>query len=559
MQHSELIKSIKYECQDLNLLYVEDDLVLRESTELLLKKFFKSIDLAENGEDGLNLYKNKKYDIVITDIMMPKMNGREMSKLIKELNPQQAIIVMSAYEDSKYFLEFIDIGIHKFIPKPPVLDKIFNSIIDVAININNAKKVAKLSEQMKQDLHGNKELLSNIIDTIPVRIFWKDIDSKYLGCNTLFANDAGLGSEDDLIGKNDFELVWKNYAEEYVSDDKYVMQSNKSKVNYEEKQVTSDGDIIWLLTSKIPLKDEDEKVVGILGTYQDITERKKSEEELLTYKDKLEDLVSIRTKELESSISDLKGAQTQLIESEKMASLGSLVAGIAHEINTPLGLGLTGITHVQTITKDIDIKFKEKTLQEKNLKAYLEDVGILSESMRLSLVGAAELIRSFKQIAVDQNTEIKRDFYLHKYIDTVILSLHNILKKTDINITNNISDELKLYSYAGVFSQIFTNLINNSIIHGFGESKKGSIIIDTKIEDDNIKILYTDDGQGMNEHTAKHIFDPFFTTNMGQGGSGLGMNIVFNLITQKLNGTINLISEVGKGVKFEIDFSLKSV
>jgi len=557
MKHTELIKFLKDECQTLNLLYVEDDIELCENTENLLKPFFKSVTIANNGEVGLSIYKNGLYDIVLTDILMPKMDGREMSRLIKSINPRQVIIVMSAHEDSEYFLELIDIGIHKFIPKPPSLTHLFRAITEAAIDINNAKKVAKLSDEMREDLHDNKELLRNIIETIPARIFWKDRDSVYLGCNSLFANDAGVKSQDGVIGKRDFELAWKNQASKYIKDDKDVINSKKEKIDFEEEQTQSDGKTIWLSTSKVPLKSEDGEVVGILGIYSDITERKNNQNELLLYKDKLEELVAIRTQELENSISDLTNAQQQLIESEKMASLGSLVAGVAHEINTPVGLSLTGITHIQTLTDTMSKSFNDGTIKQSGLRRYIEDISELSESMRLSLISAAELIKSFKKVAVDQNTELKRKFQLQDYINDVLLSLGNVLKKTNIKIDNLVPVNLEMNSYPGIISQIMTNLITNSITHAYDEDSVGLIVIDAHIMDDSMEIIYKDNGKGMDKHTAKHIFDPFFTTNMGQGGSGLGMSIVFNLITQKLKGTIEFNSKEGVGTNFTITVPLE--
>jgi len=557
MMHTELIKSLKDECQTLNLLYVEDDIELCENTEKLLKPFFKSVTVANNGEDGLNIYKNGLYDIVLTDILMPKMGGREMSRLIKGINPSQVIIVMSAHEDSEYFLELIDIGIHKFIPKPPSLTHLFRAITEAAVDINNAKRVAKLSDEMREDLHDNKELLRNIIETIPARIFWKDRESVYLGCNSLFINDAGVKSQDEVIGKSDFELAWKNQASKYTEDDKEVINSKKEKIDFEEEQTQSDGKTIWLSTSKVPLTSEDGEVVGVLGIYSDITERKNSQNELLLYKDKLEELVSTRTQELESSISNLTNAQQRLIESEKMASLGSLVAGVAHEINTPVGLSLTGITHIQTLTDTMSKSFNDGTIKQSGLRKYIEDISELSESMRLSLISAAELIKSFKKVAVDQNTELKRTFYLQDYINDVLLSLGNVLKKTNIKIDNLVAVDLEVNSYPGIISQIMTNLITNSITHAYDEGSVGLIVIDAHIIDASIQITYRDNGKGMNEHTAKHIFDPFFTTNMGQGGSGLGMSIVFNLITQKLKGTIEFNSKEGVGTDFTITLPLE--
>ncbi|HEX5710958.1 MAG TPA: response regulator, partial [Sulfuricurvum sp.] len=273
MEISDLIQNMFTECHSLNLLYVEDDRELSKNTYEMLKSFFRTIVVAYDGEEGLRAYQEMPFDIVLTDIMMPNLDGRAMSRSIRQMNPNQAIIVMSAHEDADYFMELIDIGISKFIPKPPSLQQMFGSIVPTAIDINNAKKIAMLSHEMKQDLAESKELLRRIIDTVPVRIFWKDIESRYLGCNTLFTHDAGLNSHSEILGKNDYELPWRDEAKKSIDDDRYVMTSGNEKLNYDEKVIHKDGTIQWLSMSKVPLKGENGDIIGILGAYVDITEQ----------------------------------------------------------------------------------------------------------------------------------------------------------------------------------------------------------------------------------------------------------------------------------------------
>lgn len=276
MNDNELIQSLHKQSQSLKLLYVEDDLELCENTNAMLEEFFQTIVVAHNGEDGLIAYEKDEFDIVLTDIMMPKIDGREMSRKIREMNPTQAIIVMSAYEDASYFMELIDIGISNFVPKPPSLNQLFSSLLKTCIDINNAKKVAALSEGLKQDLHESKEFLRTIIDSIPVRIFWKDKESRYLGCNKLFATDAGLEDQSGLVGKSDFELPWKAEAEGFVNDDKLVMDTKQNKLSYEEERTDAKGNKAWISTSKVLLRGKDNEVLGTLGNYIDITEHKEN-------------------------------------------------------------------------------------------------------------------------------------------------------------------------------------------------------------------------------------------------------------------------------------------
>ncbi len=287
MTDTQWIQKMFEECGSLNLLYVEDDKGLAQSSEELLKPFFASMKVASNGKEGLEAYQSGSYDIVITDIMMPIMDGKEMAREIRSLNPDQAIIVMSAYEDVNHFRDLIDIGISKFISKPPAFQQLMNSIVTTATEVNNRKKVAQISAELKQDLAENKELLRRIIDTVPVRIFWKDRDFRYLGCNTLFANDAGARSQEEMIGKSDFEMPWHTHAQLYVQEDAEVIESGKAKLHYDEILPLPDGDFLSLSMSKVPLRNEAGEIVGVLGAYSDITEQRKAMEALQEAKNSL--------------------------------------------------------------------------------------------------------------------------------------------------------------------------------------------------------------------------------------------------------------------------------
>ncbi|WP_198262808.1 sensor histidine kinase [sulfur-oxidizing endosymbiont of Gigantopelta aegis] len=289
-------------------------------------------------------------------------------------------------------------------------------------------------------------------------------------------------------------------------------------------------------------------------------------QDLINNKRELENKVQERTKELEASSIELSQAmevlqhsQKQLIESEKMSSLGSLVAGVAHEINTPIGISLTGITHIQSETKTIIDSMKEEILGRNALVDYLEMIDEMSNSMHLSLISAADLIRSFKQVAVDQHIEDKRTFDLREYVDEILRSLHNKIKHTNITIINNISRNVLIHSYAGIYSQVMTNFIMNSINHGFDEGQEGEIIISGKFEGKFLEITYSDTGKGIDSEIIDKIFDPFFTTKLGQGGSGLGLNIVYNLITHKLNGEITCENLLSGGIIMFIKIPLSEL
>ncbi len=263
-----------------------------------------------------------------------------------------------------------------------------------------------------------------------------------------------------------------------------------------------------------------------------------------------------RRVELEQSLDNLKKMQKQLVQSEKMAALGNLVAGVSHEINTPIGAGITYASHFQEITSNMNKNFAEGKITKSGLQEYLELCTEISNGIMINLNRAAELVRSFKEIAVDQTTEDKRTFNLKEYIDEVLLSLKKMIEQNECSIHFECPEELVITSYPGHISQIILNLIMNSLTHAFTDGRVGKIEISVSSDSDLFTILYEDNGVGVTEDIKKQMFDPFFTTKREEGGSGLGLNIVYNIITQSLNGTIDCSNRDDGGIQFTMNIPL---
>jgi len=269
--------------------------------------------------------------------------------------------------------------------------------------------------------------------------------------------------------------------------------------------------------------------------------------------DERSNMLQTTSDELSNSLEMLQKAQHQLVQNEKMAALGNLVAGMAHEINTPIGIGVTASSHMNDRTDEIHRKFEQGTIKKSDFAAYIHDSKESNDIMLSNLRRAAELIGSFKQVAVDQSSEGLRSFELCEYLKEVYNSLIPKLKKTQIQVTIDCPDKIHMHSYPGAVAQIITNLIMNSLIHGFDAGNEGVITISSTVDSQsNVAIIYKDNGKGMDQETISKIFDPFFTTKRGQGGSGLGMHLLYNLITQKLLGTVEVTSEPNGGVAFLI-------
>lgn len=264
--------------------------------------------------------------------------------------------------------------------------------------------------------------------------------------------------------------------------------------------------------------------------------------------------------ELIQTLEKLHQFQRQIVQNEKMASLGDMVAGVAHEVNTPIGLGVTASTMMLDRLSDMRKSFEDKTLKASSLSKFINEGEENLNIIYRNLNRAAELISSFKQVAVDQSSENNRIFSFSKLMDEILMSMRPKLKKINHKINVHCVDNLVVESKAGPINQIMINLIMNSIIHGFEYMDKGQIDISIELVDNTkVSIEFKDNGKGIPEHLRKRIFDPFVTTKRGQGGSGLGMHLVYNLVTQALNGSISIVSEEDQGVQFRILFPVKLV
>ncbi|HEU5282802.1 MAG TPA: ATP-binding protein, partial [Burkholderiales bacterium] len=262
--------------------------------------------------------------------------------------------------------------------------------------------------------------------------------------------------------------------------------------------------------------------------------------------------------ELEQALMRLKLAQSQLVQSEKMASLGSLVAGVAHEINTPVGVGVTAASTLQEWAQRLQQQHADGKMTRSDLERFIGVTADSTQILMTNLRRAAELIRSFKQVAVDQSSDERRRFRLKAYLDEILLSLAPRINRTGHTITVDCPAALELDSYPGALAQIVTNLVTNSLVHAFPDGRRGHIGISAREEPGGIVLRYADNGIGIPPENLRRIYDPFFTTRRGAGGSGLGMHIVYNLVTQRLGGTINATSTLGEGTIFEVRFPARA-
>jgi len=277
--------------------------------------------------------------------------------------------------------------------------------------------------------------------------------------------------------------------------------------------------------------------------------------------DRLERAVQERTAMLEqqnaalsTAMTALREAQSELVRQEKLASLGRLVAGVAHEINTPLGICVTATSHLVQELKLTREELAGGAMTQDSLEEFL---GIVDQSLRILTTNtqrAAALVRSFKQVAVDQSSDAIRSFNLKTYMHEVLLSLQPKLKGRPVLVEVDCAPDIVLDSFPGAVSQILTNMVVNSLVHGFEHEQAGSIVIKAARDGETVVLDYSDDGAGMQADTLAKLFDPFFTTRRGSGGSGLGAHILYNLVTGPLGGTVKVNSAPGQGLRYRLRF-----
>jgi signal transduction histidine kinase len=304
----------------------------------------------------------------------------------------------------------------------------------------------------------------------------------------------------------------------------------------------SDGQYRPFLTRIVPLRDASAAVYGWIGTHIDISERKRSEQEVRRAKEAAE-----------AALQHLRETQNSLIEAEKLAALGRLVAGVAHEINNPLGTSLTVASSLEHRSQLFAAEAERGALKRSSLNEFVEAVRDGSAQLLESLHRAAGLIESFKQVAADRNSSDLRSFDLGRLTEQVVVGLRPALPKHNVTLAARCEPNLAMNSYPGSYGQVLTNLFLNAIAHAFPDDRPGTIDIRVSATGpDDVEIVFTDDGCGMSPDVRRQAFDPFFTTRRHLGSTGLGLHIVYNVVTDRLGGRIDLSTEPDRGTKVRL-------
>lgn len=411
-----------------------------------------------------------------------------------------------------------------------------------------ARQIERREAQLRAIIDQGPSVAVQIYDRQTHVVYWNPASERVLG----FARD-------DAMGRRPVDLYYSPEQQQAFEQAIADIQENGRPIGPMEDRIRwADGQERWIISTVFTIPDPESGEPLFVCMDLDITENKRLESELRAVNASLEERVQQRTlslgkanAELQKALDGLRAAQERLVQADKLAALGSLVAGVAHELNTPLGNALMAVT---TLHDRLDA-FRDRMtagLRRSDLDGFVGQVDTAQTIAERNLHRAAELLTSFKQVAVDQTSSQRRRFDLAELVRENLMTLNPVLKHHPVTVHNDVPPGITLDSYPGPLGQVLTNLIQNALVHAFDGRSAGTIRLSATAQDESVVIRVDDDGVGIPLQARHRVFEPFFTTRLGQGGSGLGLHIVHNIVTGMLGGHIDLDSTEGVGTTFRI-------
>ncbi|HZW14224.1 MAG TPA: PAS domain S-box protein [Noviherbaspirillum sp.] len=418
-------------------------------------------------------------------------------------------------------------------------------------------------KRAEEELRISEQRFSTIFASSPIAMFVTHVSSGYVvkDVNRAFER-LFLRSRESMIGKNTIELGLYCDNADRASLIEELKRTGSTESHREVWMWRGDDSKVLIQFSGHTFTLAGERF-GILAC-DDVTDKRRIENEIRELNANLEQRVVQRTEELQHAnaelaytLETLDMAQEELLRSEKLAALGSLVAGIAHELNTPIGNSLMVASTITDQTQALSHDFRNAGLKRSTLENYIDDAEKAGDILVRNLQRAADLVNSFKQVAVDQTSSQRRAFSVAEAVSEIMLTLWPTLKKTAFVVKQDIPDSIVMDSYPGPLGQVIANLVNNALLHGFEGRQSGTVTISAEAGDTGwMELTVRDDGVGIPAANLNRIFDPFFTTKLGAGGSGLGLNIAHNIVKGILGGRMRVQSEPGAGSTFILSLPL---
>lgn len=519
---------------------VVEDITERKKTEKLLQETeSRFTDFFQNAPIGFHIFGPNQMIIDINNAEL-EMIGYSREEVINRktwtdlIIPQQKAILEQHWKDitSSGSVKNIEYTlIHKDGHHVDVIINASARFDDRGNLINTRGSVIDISERkrMTEQLTQSRQMLKTVLDTINVRVFWKDRNSNYLGCNRLFALDAGLEDPNEIIGKNDYELAWKEQADSYSADDKKVIKSGQSKLKYEEPQTTPEGKSVWLSTSKIPLRDNDNNIIGVLGTYEDITERKVTEQE----RERLMWILEAKNRELESIV---------YTSSHDLRSTIVNVQGFSSELSMTCDQLLTVLN---TIPIPQDTKDTLLKIVQDDIPTEIKYITASASKMDMLINGLLKLSRLGRVVTRPENID------MNSQMSTIIDSMKFQIRESATKVSVENLPPCK--ADVSQITQIFWNLIDNAIKY-LDPQRQGIIEISGSVKDKMSVYCVSDNGKGISPRHQKNIFEVFHRLEPegNVSGEGLGLSIIKRIVDRH-GGDVHVESTPGKGSKFFIE------
>ncbi|MBC3909581.1 ATP-binding protein [Undibacterium umbellatum] len=458
---------------------------------------------------------------------------------------------VKAISDGFRLLQENKFDISRPLPLPTGQDE----ITELVAWFNAFLETLQMRQRHEQELTQSEYKFSAIFQLSPMALALIRIENgEFVDVNNFWLMQFGFQRE-DVVGKRsrDFGLwVDLKQRENMVT----TLQTANNLDRFEVQQRRKDGRILICELFGRPIEFQHEKLY--IFCCVDITRQREAEQQILEINQQLESRVHSRTmvleqtnRELAAAMNTLNRTKDELVRSEKLAALGSLVAGIAHELNTPIGNSVTVASTLQDESAILRATLESGKLRRSSIDNYLATITTGAELLMRNLGNAHELISSFKQVTVDQSSNQRRPFMLKETLEEIVATLVPMYKKSGHNMHCELVSGVMMDSYPGPLGQVITNFVTNALSHAFEGRSNGMMTLKARmLNPEQVEIIFSDNGTGISDEHHSRVFDPFFTTKLGKGGSGLGMSIAYNIVTSILGGAISLQSRVGEGSSF---------
>lgn len=547
--------------KSLNILVVEDDPVSMALLESLLSKALTNINeliSAETLETAIDHLNEHSCDIVLLDLNLPDSTGLNTLKSITEISNGAAIVVITGDYDDDVGLEAVTHGAQEYLVKGRYDAYILGRSIKYAIERKRSEDLLQKKENQYRTL----------VENLPQRILLKDMNSVFVSCNENYARNLGMISE-EIIGKTDYDIYLKESADKYRASDIEVMKSRTRKDDYITLTEKGKEKIVHL--TKTPVINEEDELIGVLCIFENVTKQKHAEKEAKrAYED------------LQGAHEELKNVQSQIVQNEKLASIGQLAAGVAHEINNPMGFVSSNFETLQSYVKKFQGLFDvyselvkeakcqggkkliekvekiEELCEDTQIDFIIEDIGSLFSDMQEGLGRITNIVQSLRDFSRVDQAEDFAEYNINDGIESTLMVANNEIKY-DADVETDFAEVPLVLCNSSQINQVFLNIFINAAqaIKSQERNKRGVINVKTFVEGEDVVCEIADDGPGIPPEKMSKIFDPFFTTKAPGKGTGLGLSVSYDIIVNKHKGTLLVDSTVDEGTTFTIRLSIK--